>query len=767
MSEDAVSDLRRDRLYDLLPVHNRMQDHAQGEPLKALLAVIAEQVNVVEDDIARLYESWFIETCEDWVVPYIGDLVGYEPVAEARLVARGDSPQEALRNKFLLPRREVANTVRYRRRKGTIALLELLARDVADWPARAVEFYQLLGVAQHVNHLSHDRGRTLDLRDMGALSRIGTPFDTTAHVVDVRRIASRHTLGRHNIPSVGLFVWRLGTYSINKAPAYCVEATGPQCYTLSVLGNDAPLFVDSQAEDDPTRIAEELNLPVPISRHLFVERKSELYGEDRSLQVWVGRRLPESGDTVAEPIPAQQIVPADLSDWERYQPRPGTVALDVQLGRIAFPTRQPPREGVWVSYHYGFSAAMAGGEYERELAQVEGATIYQVGEFATYRTIGAALDAWAAAADEHAVIEVADSGVYVEPVNIEFAEGQKTLQLRAANRRRPVIRLLDWQTDRPDSLAVRGVADACFILDGMLVTGRGVQVSGELAELTIRHTTLVPGWTLDCDCEPQRANEPSLEITAPRVCVKIEHSILGTIQINPIVPGGDGGETGRGDVPEEELLAARCQGIGPGFRLDRLRVCISDSILDATDPDLEALGAPSCPVAHACVTVVRSTVIGQIQAHSIELAENSIFLGRITVARRQIGCLRFSYVAPGSRTPARYRCQPDLVEQAAIAELRDAANVQNLPSPSEAEIDAAVRAARLAVRPQLVSWRYGLPGYCQLALCGPEDIARGSDDEAEMGVFHNLFQPQRAAALEVRLNEFIPASHDVGIMFAS
>jgi len=67
----------KDRLYELLPVIYRMRDHEQGEPLRALLQVVSEQVEVVEDDIERLYENWFIETCEDWVVPYIGDLLGY------------------------------------------------------------------------------------------------------------------------------------------------------------------------------------------------------------------------------------------------------------------------------------------------------------------------------------------------------------------------------------------------------------------------------------------------------------------------------------------------------------------------------------------------------------------------------------------------------------------------------------------------------------------------------------------------------------------
>ncbi len=75
--------MNNDRLYELLPAIYRIRDAEQGEPLRALLQVIGEQVNLVEEDIARLYDNWFIETCEDWVVPYIADLVGYQPVHEA------------------------------------------------------------------------------------------------------------------------------------------------------------------------------------------------------------------------------------------------------------------------------------------------------------------------------------------------------------------------------------------------------------------------------------------------------------------------------------------------------------------------------------------------------------------------------------------------------------------------------------------------------------------------------------------------------------
>src|SRR5512145_2884518 len=103
----------RDRLFDLLPAVYRRRDAEISYPLRALLQVIAEQVEVVEKDIAQLYENWFIETCQDWVVPYIGDLLGWTLVADAGLP--GSSPGDQARNRTLMPRREIANLIRYRR----------------------------------------------------------------------------------------------------------------------------------------------------------------------------------------------------------------------------------------------------------------------------------------------------------------------------------------------------------------------------------------------------------------------------------------------------------------------------------------------------------------------------------------------------------------------------------------------------------------------------------------------------------------------------
>ncbi|MGH7879871.1 MAG: hypothetical protein ACREQD_10295, partial [Candidatus Binataceae bacterium] len=333
-----------DRLYELMPVVYRLRDADQGYPLRGLLGVITEQVNLVEADIAQLYENWFIETCQDWVVPYIGDLIGYTPVHEAGEPGDVTEPSGAARNRILLPRREVANTIRYRRRKGTVALLEELALAVAGWPARAVEFFRLLGVAQNINYLHMDRGFTADLRDGDALDLINGPFDELAHTVDVRRINSHHAAGRYNIPSVGVFVWRLKSYSVTKTPAYCLEEVGPQCFTFSVLGNDAPLYNRPQPENKPMNIVGELNLPGQIRRRAFEERipgtpvhtqaSADYYG--KSLLIWAPG-WPKKDST--QPIPRESIIPADLTDWRYRAPR-NFIAVDPELGHIVFPASQ-------------------------------------------------------------------------------------------------------------------------------------------------------------------------------------------------------------------------------------------------------------------------------------------------------------------------------------------------------------------------------------------------------------------------------------------
>ncbi|PWT99390.1 MAG: hypothetical protein C5B51_27315 [Terriglobia bacterium] len=709
-----------DRLYELVPVIYRQRDAVQGYPLRALLRVAAEQLILIEKDIAGLYENWFIETCDDWVVPYIGSLIGYRTVHDAGEPAPGATPEQQAINRILYPRADVANTVRFRRRKGTLAAIEELAAAVSGWPARAVEWFHLLGVFQNINYLHMNRGRTLDLRDGDALADLARAFDESAHNIDIRA-------GAGNIADVKVFVWRLRSYTVTNTPAYCYEAEGPNCFLFSALGNDTQLFARpvSAGGKSPGK----LNLPLPISRSSFEKFEANevagatrgvpfFYGPGKSLAIWIG--------SPPELVPQEQIVPADLSDWS-YRPTPGQVAVDPQLGRIAFPPTQTRKGGVLVSYSYGFPADLGGGEYPRQLSQPPDAKLYSVGPG---QRIGDALNQWSADGPVNAVIEIEQSGVYAEPIQITLKAGQ-SLQLRAASGARPILRLLDWQTSAPDNLSVTGETKSWFTLDGILVTGRGVQIDGDLAGVTIRYSTLVPGWGLHLNCEPKRPSEPSIIVSGTVGCLSIDHSITGFLEINR-------------DEAKTEPIAIR----------------IADSIVDATSSNRIAIGAPERLCAHSVLTILRSTVIGRIQTHAIELAENSILLGNVLACRRQQGCVRFSYVPPGSKTPRRFECQPDLVIAAVLDEFK-----RGDLTPQQRDLLIASESER--VEPDFNSTRYGTPVYCQLSDNCAAEIKTGADDESEMGVYHDLFQPQRTANLRARLDEFTPAGAAAGISFAT
>jgi len=724
----------RDRLYDLLPAIYRMHDAEQGYPLKALLRVVQQQVDVVRASIDQAYDNWFIETCEDWIVPYLGDLVGYTAVNQAVETGTPDSS----RQRIMIPRADVANTIANRRRKGTLALLESLARDVSGWSAaRAVEFYPLLHWFQDMNATRPARGGWIDVRDGAALGRLGTPFDRAAHTVDVRDINTGAATARYRPGTVALFVWRMRAYSVTRTPAYRLEGS-PQRFAFSALGNDTVLYTRPSAL---TGIDDERHLPIPISRRSFEDYLTDYYGEDRSLAIWETRR---EGTRL---IPPERIIAADLSDWERYRVPQNRVAVDPVLGRILFPPRQQPR-AVSVRYHYGFRADLGGGEYNRPIRQHPLAKIYRPEpQRDEPHKLNNVLQKWQTEAPDHAVIELPDSMVYsLEPFNRIALRAGQTLQIRAADGKRPILRLLDYLVSGSDSLRIALAPGSCFVLDGVMIAGRGLSVEPPESDdpdtetaadrkntpprkskadtkpepqespalldrpsLILRHVTLVPGWSLDASCEPEHSEEPSLLIDHVDACVRIEHSIIGTILID-----------------QDEVMT------------DPLELNISDSIIDSTSPEERAIGGGHVDRAHAILTIARCTVFGTVIVRRVNLAENTIFRDPLIAARRQKGCVRFCYVPPdGSRTPPRFQCQPEAAEQGA------------------------------RVQPQFDSMRYGTADYAQLAAHCPQEITHGADDESEMGVYHDLFTPQREANLRARLAEYSPAASNVDLVFAS
>lgn len=728
----ADRDPRLDRLYELLPLVHRRRDAEAGAPLRALLEVMAEQLLLIEDDIDQRYEDWFIETCADWAIPYIGALVGVPS-------GTGGLPPS---------RRTVANAVRSRRRKGVAAALGALARDIGDWPALAIEFGRLVAQTQSLRMRRPERGLTTDIRGYAT----DGPFDIRGYTGDVRRTGEREG-GRYLGGNVGLFLWRLRAYPVTRAPAACVEDAGPNFYTFSLLANDAPLF--NRPRRHQPAVTGALDVPVRIDRQLlsasrepgsrFATASADYWstvddgGEAiaQSIALWV-RGWPTARDDGSTPFPRERVIVADLEDWS-YAPPHDHIAVDPVRGRIAFPTRKFPgrQASVAVSYHYGFTGDVGGGEYHRPLAQHPDAEVQPVRGTEELRD---ALKPWEPVFDEngapmarpdqpeHHVIEIADSGLYELQINLMLATGN-SLQIRAAQRTRPVIRLQDARADAPDGMGISGGEGSRAVIDGLLIAGRGVMVRGEIASVTLRHSTLVPGWSLEADCDPRRPAEPSIELIDTSACLVVRRSILGSVQVNS------------DEVREEPA-----------------RIVIEDSIVDATgvecdSPQCEAIGAAGSRQAFAIACLARSTIIGRVLVHAIERAEDTIFLGRVIVARRQIGWLRFCHVAQHSRTPRRFRCQPDL----AIAEAR-------ADSPDAA--DPVAGPARASVQPRFDSLRYGRPEYCRLAADCPREISAGASDGGEMGVFHHIDATRRLDALAAALDDQAPIGTSIGIILA-
>ena len=575
-----------------------LREKASRGPLKALLMAFAREIAVLEENVDQLYDDLFIETCADWVIPYIGDLLGSEPL-------------HRLGGERGLARAEVAHTVALRRRKGTAGALEQLARDLTGWGARAVEYFELLGTTQYVNHIRSANLVTPSMRDGDALERVGSAFDLVPHRLDVRRIVTRR--GRHNIPNVGIFLWRVGAHRLRQSPARRHRADATELrFRFSPLGNDTPLFTRPEAEVEITHLAEPVNVPAPISRRVLrrdisrhqSDGRSQYYGPGKSLFLQMGEN----------PVLITSVVVCNLSDtptgWAQPAP-PGKIAVDPELGRFVVADDVPITGPLRVTYHYGAVGDLGGGEYVAERTESPAGTLVRVpGEVPRVQD---ALDALGGAG----VVEITDSGIYEEAL-VVAAAAHRSIELRAAVGRRPTIIL-------PTDMALTGGVGSSIVLSGLLLSGR-LEVpaaSNELRRLRLVHSTLVPGGPLGPDGAPLAAGSPSLVVARPDVDVVIDRSIVGPLRVDP-------GSTAR----------------------------ITDSIVDAcAGENLAYVGPGGDEPAGGELSVETSTIVGAIECRRLD-ASNSLLLGRAFVTRRQEGCVLFSYLPLESSAPRRFASQP-------------------------------------------------------------------------------------------------------------
>jgi hypothetical protein len=485
--DDGYATYYAQRLWALLPEVYRTDDtDASGAPgpLQELLNRVGAQAAVVRRSLDRLWADQSIETCDTWVIPYIGDLLGTNLVNG--LDARGQ-------------RLDVAKTIYYRRRKGTLAILEELAHDVTGWPAQLVESFRRLARTRHgldpmvgpaafpsldssqvaallrteglVGALTGTpAGGLADVRNAHGAALAGSAFDEAFHTADLR--AGQGALGHFGIPKLLVFLWRLTSFAVTSGTPVAVAGC-PGQFVFDPTGREIPLFLPQPTHPDDYAdtwtAADEWQVPGLITASL----------EDA---------LAAAGPP-APPTPFGYAVSgADLATtWP-------------ELGRFEVADSSPPGPipPLSVDYQYGFSASagtlyVGAGPYDR---LVFADPPPQVGPVTTIQD-GTGLAATLSALAPSATLVIDSSLTYTDvlPDMGSSAAPFAAVLVQAANEQRPVLRPAPNSppADSPPAWVFTGADGATLTLDGLLVSGCDIVLRGAFDTVRITACTLDPG----------------------------------------------------------------------------------------------------------------------------------------------------------------------------------------------------------------------------------------------------------------------------------
>jgi hypothetical protein len=754
---------KRVSLYERLPEIYRIKDHEQDPPfqLKHYLSLVEAVFAEIHKNIESLYNDLFIETCDDWVIPYIGDLLGVSHL-------KGDSSTL---------RADAADAIALRRRKGTLAAIERLTYNLTRWGVHCVELRENMVWNQHLNHQRPDaggdppyslpsvtmftmftpiRGGTITLRDPAMLSLLYTPFDPFAHIADVKPLAFGNI--RYNLPNLAIFLWRLKDYRVraskpvfNDKPkvegVYCVG------FNIHPLGEPVRLFNTYQFDPDMdppvvTQLDETPN-PIPTAR---LNEDSEAGSPEK----YVAVDTYESGTTGIAALDISDVglqlhLPgpeftgegwtirgANLCAWEAgLHPslHDHEIAIDPIIGRIAIGVENDVKaealvDHLLITYTYGAVGPVGAHPISRssppeKLKDEE--VIYKKinwhedtdpGKKGLQNALSNIQDS-----SRPIVIEIHDSmvhhldlsdsallGTMVEDGGHNLQLG-KSLIIRAADNQRPIIKLACPLRFRPrnaqDELDVR--------LEGLYITrdqtfdpADSLVARAALNSLEIVNCTLDPGGSLEFDGETRTDIRTSMNLREP----------YGF------------------DVPEEEDAFAQTPEIviersvtGP-LRIDTgYSLSLRDSIIDGgsgindTTPTFALTGTGPDPgdTWGPPTQIEGITVFGRTRVEQMS-GKGGIFVHTLEVLDNQKGCIKYSYFSGiGDRLPQNHGC---------------------------------VKGTEVVLR--FVSEIFGQPAYGQLHHTTDFLIReRGPGDDA-MGAFGFLKDAHKWRNLQIRFREFMP-----------
>lgn len=764
-------------LYQRLPEIYRIKDLELRSPtqtksyLESYLSLFEDVFGSVHENIEQLYRDLFIETCDPWVIPYIGGLLGTTVLSADSWTLRAD----------------VADTIALRRRKGTIGAIELLAFDLTRWGAHIVELRENLAWHQHLNHLRPDaggvppfslpgvnrntviRGGTVTLRDPAMLSLRGTPFDPYAYTPDLRPPAEGAI--RYNLPNLAVFLWRLAAYRPPVAqPIFRGKGTNATPnpgdaafaarFDIHPLGFPVQLFNTAHYSPDtqPAQITHIDSTPNAIPPPRLTTGDEAGNPSAYVIANTYTTTDPLLGDLVITQEGLQFHLPvanfaldtwtfrgANLCGWEtplRPPLRNREIAIDPVIGRcalgVATDAEVTALEEMLVTYTYGAPGPVGAHPVPRPgpppTWNDEPVTVITVRRRQSANGLRDAL-ANIQNSSTPVIIEIDDSFVHdldISAVVGAFAEGgnanlrlNRTLILRATSGNRPIVRLA--QPLRFRALNVAGatptqqaqfdgvIANMMVRLEGIYFTrGSAFPAGAAMIERTAVNRLDVTGCTFEPDGhlkldQTRTPFEPSVALRSGYDFTVAAERTAFKETPNIVF---DHSITGPLQIDQAYTLTFNASIVDAGKGIDADSSTVF-ALSSATNP-ATGWGPP---------TQISSglTVFGRMRVESAN-GRGGIWVHRLEVLNNQKGCIKFSYFSgDADRLPQNFAC---------------------VRGPQ----------ARLAFASEI----FGQPGDAQLARsCDFHILERGPGDD-QMGAFGFLLEAHRWHNLQIRIREFLP-----------
>jgi hypothetical protein len=707
-ANDHFKEYFTERLWEWIPAIYREEDGLAENPgvLRSLIELFADQAAVLRRSQDHLWDDQFIDLCQEWAVPYLGDLVGTRLVSA--LNARGR-------------RIDVAKTIYYRRRKGTVRVVEELIGDITGWEGKVVEGFRRLGRARHgldpapgpyVGPLTGTPpGGFADLRNPRGSVLAGSAFDEYAHTADMRQD------GRYAIPKLAFHLYRVGAWEVHGVIP--VRSGDPSQLVFDPSGRDIPLYQPRQRAKDfeQWRTLHEWEVPAPmlcpvladeqfiVTVRIIADLRTNFALSDPTagdLKLYVGVRFmneerfrralqalpnrieilgaviwpelrrsalaPDCGHAGLLPIAfeiesavgivirRERIAAGNLELWTGA-PADRDVIVDPARGRVLF-LNAPPADDVIFNYFYGALGQIGAGVWDRSPDIPTLVLPAGGGAIAAGAIPGAG------------IVEIADSATYTPIADVT---GITALTIQAADEERPYLRAAGPEL----LLDSTGATGATLTLDGLWIGAdvpADLVLDGDYATVSLRFVTLDPGG------------------------IDAEGNAIGAINI--LI---------RGVVDRLEIRSSVIAGIAIEAGATLEEVLIEDSIVS---------GDIKLPFGH--VTMRRVTMLGVLDVDQLRASE-TLLTAVADVTDTQNGCFRFSSAPPGSRVPHPYE--------------------------SYFYADSAAF---------FVSRRFGDPGYLQLSEVAPDGLQRGAEDTSEIGVYSSLHNPIRLDSLKQKVDEYSP-----------